>query len=116
MRYEKHHLLWTRAEWASTPLSKRVRAMSAYIIDVSYINHRLIHAMMQPPDVPSRKVLLEMEELAVSGISEVQRRIEHPITRHIGRQLIIAALDENVAHRLLDEASYNRYNNKGEPI
>lgn len=116
MRYEKHHLLWTRAEWSSNALTKRVRQMSAYIIDVSYTNHRLIHAMMAPPAVPERFTLLEMEELAPQGLPEVQKRIRGPIITHIGRQLLIASLDENIAHRLLDEYSYERYDPYGEPI
>lgn len=116
MRYEKHHLLWTRAEWSRNALPKRVRQMSAFIIDVSYINHRLIHAMMMPPEVPRRPVLQDMERLALSGLPEVQKQIDEPITRHIGRQLLIASLDENIAYRLLDDYSYERYDQYGEPI
>jgi hypothetical protein len=115
-RYEKHHLLWTRADWSEHALPKRVRQMSAFIIDVAYTNHRLIHAMMQPPAVPERPVLLEMESLAVQGLIEVRNKIKHPITKHIGHQLLIASLDEDVAHKLLEDYDYKRYDSLGEPI
>lgn len=113
MRYEKHHLLWTRAEWSAKPLPKRVRQMSAFIIDVSYINHRLIHAMMEPPALPERPVLLEMEQLAVSGLNEVIKRIREPITRHIQQQLTIATMPEDNVYELLDDYGYDRYDRFG---
>jgi hypothetical protein len=109
MRYEKHHLLWTKAEWTKNPLPKRVRQMSTFIIDIAYPNHRLLHASMYPPKVPERSVLREMEQLAVYGLSEVQTQIDHPLMRHIGHQLIIAAMDEDEVWERLEADKIEKF-------
>lgn len=109
MRNEKHHMFWTRAEWNQRPLSKQVRTMATYIIDIPYANHRLLHASLAPPPVPDMDTLRKLREYAPEGLETAIAKIDHPIARHIGRQLLIATLDVEVAEELLDTGDFSRY-------
>lgn len=100
---ERHHTLWTRKEfYAVSPLSKQVRQLSAFILDVHQPNHRLLHAKIKPPEVPDHETLLEMRSLSVGGLSGVIKHLDHPIVGHFEQQLEIITLDPEVAWRMID--------------
>lgn len=109
MRHERHHMFWTKAEWNSRPISKQVRGMATYIIDVAYINHRLIHASLSPPPVPDIEILRQLRDNAINGLEYSVANIDHPIARHIGRQLLIASLDEDTAYEMLDTGDFSQF-------
>lgn len=109
MRLEAHHLFWTRAEWNERPISKQVRKLACYIIDIPTINHRLLHATLTPPEVPDIQTLRDLREIAPMGLEIAQNEIKHPIIEHIGRQLLIATLDQDLAQDLLDTGEYHNF-------
>lgn len=101
-RFERHHALYSRGEWAKTPLSKQVRQMSAFIIECAYPNHRLLHISMKPPEVPRHETLLWMRHLALEGIDSVIKNIGHPIGEHLADQLTIVHMQPEEAQYILD--------------
>lgn len=107
-RYERHHTLWARRDWIETPISKQVRQMSAFIIDLHHPVHRLLHASMRPPEVPDHETLVEMRGLATGGLSVVINRLHHPIAEHLDQQLTIATTDPYVAQDKIDRGDYHR--------
>lgn len=107
-RYEKHHMLWTRKDWLEIPISKQVRQMGAFMIDLAHPVHRLLHASLRPPEVPDHETLLEMRSLATSGLIVVINRLQHPIAEHLDQQLTIATIDPEVAQDKLDRGEYAR--------
>lgn len=107
-RVERHHALWTRKEFYTvSPLSKQVRQLSAFIIDVYQPNHRLLHARIKPPEVPDHETLLEMRRLSVGGIKNVIDTLEHPIVEHLEEQLRVITLNPEVALRMVDTGMYH---------
>lgn len=107
-RFEKHHMGWTRKDWLETPISKQVRQMPTFMIDLAHPVHRLLHASMVPPEVPDHETLLEMRSLAVQGLTVVINRLQHPIAEHLDQQLTIATIDPEVAQDKLDRGEYRR--------
>jgi hypothetical protein len=101
-------MLWERVKWQETPLSKRVRQMTTFMLDLYHPNHRLLHASTNPPELPDHETLLEMQELATNGLITVINRLEHPIAHHLDRQLSFATIDPAVAQDKLDRGEYRR--------
>lgn len=107
-RLEKHHTLWTRHDWLQTPISKQVRQMGAFMLDIPHPVHRLLHASMRPPEVPDHETLLQMRSLAVRGLAVVVNKLQHPIAEHLDNQLTIITIDPEVAYDRLDRGDYER--------
>lgn len=82
--------------------------MGAFLIDVSHINHRLLHASLRPPKVPEHNVLYEMRELALGGLYRVIEELNHPIVDHIQKQLLIVSIDPEKAQYQIDTGDYKR--------
>lgn len=95
--------------WNERPITKQVRNLSCYRIDVPQINHRLIHATLRPPEIPDIETLRDLREYAPMGLEKAIERINHPIVEHIGRQLVLATLRESVAMDLIDSGEYRYF-------
>lgn len=105
-RLERHHILWERRNWSQRPIAKQVRLMGAFLLDLTVINHRLLHASMTSPEVPDHDTLCRMRELAISGLNEVINKLNHPISEHIDTQLYIANLSHLEALERIDGGEY----------
>lgn len=82
--------------------------MGAFLLDVSHVNHRLLHASLRPPQVPEHEILYNMRELALGGLENVLEKLNHRIVDHIQKQIVIVRLDPEEAQYKLDTGDYER--------
>lgn len=80
--------------------------MGAFLIDVHHENHRLLHASLEPPELPDHDTLYLMRDLALGGLTNVIKKLRHPIVEHIDDQLKIIELDKDEAEYILDNGLY----------
>lgn len=101
MRGTKHHLLWVRSNWNAEKLTKSLRANETFQMMLDQTVHRLLHAVIEPPEIPDISTLEEMRYCAPMGLVAVINTIQHPIVEHLDQQLTIATVCPEVAHDLL---------------
>lgn len=46
--YDRHHLFWPRKKY-NTPVERQVRNTGAFIIKANIVDHRALHANIDPP-------------------------------------------------------------------
>jgi hypothetical protein len=63
---------------------------------------------MRPPEKPNHRTLLEMQELAIGGLSVVMNKLDHPIVEHLEKQLSILAIPPDKAMHRIEIGDYRR--------
>ena len=106
---QRHHLNWSRTEWLERKLSKHVRNAPAYSIDLECAVHRLLHSVLEPPEVPDTETLIQMRDMGNCSIEEVMRNLDHPIVEHYEHQLIIASIAPARARQKLADRDFEVY-------
>lgn len=107
-KLEKHHLLFTRAEWQRTPIGKQVRRLGTFMLYVPHMPHRVVHYLLDPPRVPDHDTLYEMRGLASEGLVAVINRLDHPIAEHLDRRMSILTISSDGAEEIILEAQRRR--------
>lgn len=53
---DRHHILWRRA-WYTSSYEKRIRESSGFVLRMSVVAHRDLHANVEPPQKPNHHLL-----------------------------------------------------------
>lgn len=104
-----HHCCWEKNQWNREPLPKRVRQDKTYQLMLEAPVHRLLHAVIRPPRIPSEETLRQMRDLSHLGLIAVMNELDDPIVEHFDRQLTVATISPEVALDLLTSGRFREW-------